>query len=132
MIKNERYENMSKNDIFDEAVRDAFNILRHWFQYKVPKLLRTISLLQEFICKEDGLKAGNYSFYADKIESDFVRDNLSILLEYGIPKSAISKLEKYIDSDIVEDEVIQILKNEIFIEKISLLSYEKEKINDSL
>ncbi len=132
MIQNERYENMSKNDIFDEAVRDAFNILRHWFQYKVPKLLRTISLLQEFICKENGLKSGNYSFYADKIESDFVRDNLSILLEYGIPKSAIKKLESVLDKDLTEEQVIKIVKSSKVIETSDFLAYEKEKILDSI
>jgi len=132
MVKDERYESMSKNEIFDEAVRDAFNILRHWFQYKVPKLLRTINILQEFICSEIGVQAGNYSFYADKIESDFVRDNLSILLEYGIPKSAIKKLESVIDKDLTEDKVIEIVKSKKVIDKADFLPYEKEKIIDSI
>ncbi len=132
MIKEDRYSDCTKQEIFDEAVREAFQILRHWFQYKVPKILRTLNSLQEFVCNELNIKAGNYSLYADKIESDFVQDNLSILLEYGIPKSAISKLEKHIDSSISEDEVIKILQRDDLLGKANLLKYEKEKINDSL
>lgn len=127
-----KYANSTKSEILDEAIRDAFNILRHWFQYKIPKILRTVHSLQEFVCEEKGIKSGNYSYYADRIESDFIRDNLSILLEYGIPKSAIKKIEEYIQKDINEDEVIRIVKSKKFLKKINFLEYEKEKIMDSL
>lgn len=131
--KQPRYSSFSPEDILDEAIRDAFNILRHWFQYKVPKWLRTINTLQEFVCLEKGLtKKGSYGFYADRIESDFIRDNLSILSEYGIPKSAINKMEKYINSDLDETEVVKLVKSDKFIKKINLINYEKEKIKDSL
>jgi late competence protein required for DNA uptake (superfamily II DNA/RNA helicase) len=126
------YFQKDDNELYNEAIRESFNILRHWFQYKVPKWLRVINSLQEFVCNEQGIKAGNYSYYADIIESDFVRDNLSILLEYGIPRSAIDKLEKKIKSDISEDEVIKILKKSDFLEMVDLLEYEKEKIIESL
>lgn len=128
-----RLFNLSNNDLLDEAIRTSFNILRHWFQYKVPKWLRTINSLQQFICEEKGIKkSGNYSFYADKIESDFIRDNLSILLEYGIPKSAINKIEKYIHKDMNENEVVNRVKSKNFLDRIDFLKYEKEKIIDSL
>lgn len=128
----DKYKSFTESEILDEAIRDAFNILRHWFQYKVPKILRTINSLQEFVCNEKGIKAGNYSFYADKIESDFVRNNLSILLEYGIPKSAINKLEKHVNGEMVENEVVQLVRSKDFLEKVNFLDYEKEKIIDSL
>lgn len=128
--KSKRYE---EEDILDEAIRDAFNIMKHWFQYKVPKWLRTIHTLQEFVCLEKGLtKKGSYMFYADKIESDFIRNNLSILAEYGIPKSAIKKMEKFINSDLNESEVVKLVKNDKFIKKVNFINYEKEKIKESL
>lgn len=124
---------LSSKDILDEAIRDAFNILRHWFQYKVPKWLRTINSLQEFVCLEKGLKQqGNYLFYANKIESDFIRENLSILAEYGIPKSAIQKIEKHIKPDLDESQVVKIVKDEQFLSRIDLLEYEKETIVNSI
>ena len=127
-----RLINMSEDQIYDEAIRSSFNILRHWFQYKVPKWLRTLHYLQEFICYEKGIKPGNYLFYADKIESDFVRDNLSILLEYGIPKSAIKKLENYIGNDVAEVEVVNLTRSDKLMERAKLLQYEKERIKESL
>jgi len=126
------YFQKTDDELYDEAIREAFNILRHWFQYKVPKWLRVINALQEFVCNEKGIKAGNYSYYADVIESDFIRTNLSILLEYGIPKSAIIKLEKHIDSEFSEDKVINILKNTDILERVKFLKYEKEKIESNL
>ena len=132
MMEDDRYLEWTKQEIFDEAVREAFQILRHWFQYKVPKILRTVCSLQEFVCNELNIKAGNYSYYADKIESDFVQDNLSILLEYGIPKSAIKKLENFIDKNITEDKVLQIIKDQNLLSKAMLIMYEKEKIDENL
>ncbi len=119
-------------ELIDKAIREAFNILKHWFQYKVPKWLRTINTIQEFVCLEKNIKSGNYLYYANRIESDFIRDNLSILREYGIPKSAINKIEKYITSDMDENEVVKLVKSKKFIEQINFIAYEKEKIEDSL
>jgi len=128
----ERNADLSKQELFDEAVRDAFGILRHWFQYKVPKILRTINSLQEFVCNERGIRAGNYSYCADIIESDFVRNNMSILLEYGIPKSAIKKLENIFDENISEEEVLKILKNTDILKYSNLLEYEINKITEGI
>jgi hypothetical protein len=78
------------------------------------------------------LKPGNYRFYASQIENDFVRENLSILLEYGIPRSAINKLEKYIPIDLNEDLILNEINNRELIKKVGLIDYEKEKIIDNL
>lgn len=132
MTWSRQYFKKTNNELYDESIREAFNILRHWFQYKVPKWLRVVNSLQEFVCNENGTKKGNYSYYADIIECDFVRDNLSILLEYGIPRSAINKLENKIDCSLPEDDVVRMLKQNDSLEKVNLLEYEKEKIHDSL
>lgn len=78
------------------------------------------------------MKAGNYLYYANRIENEFIQDNLSILREYGIPGSAISKIEKYIHKDMNENEVVKMVKNKEFIAKMNFLAYEREKIEDSL
>lgn len=131
--KQDRYKNYTKQEILDEAIRDAFNILRHWFQYKVPKWLRVMHTLQEYVCIEQGLsKHGEYTYYANKIESDFVKNNMSLLLEYGIPKSAIKKMEKHISEDLDENAVVNLIKSSDIMEKSKLLQYEMDKINESL
>ncbi|MEQ3724414.1 DEAD/DEAH box helicase [Alcanivorax sp.] len=126
--KLERYDSWSDKEILDESIRDSFQILRHWFQYKIPKWLLVVNELQRFVCSELGLRPGNYTFYASSIESDFVRGNLTILAEYGVPRSAIDKIEKYIDKDLNQDLVIKEIINKKIHEKPEFLSYEREKL----
>ena len=123
---------MDDSELFDEAVRDAFQILRHWFHYKVPKWLNVMNELQKYVCEKNNLEPGNYTYYASQIENDFVRKNLSILVEYGIPKSAINKLENKISKDLDEDKILDEIKNRKLIKTSELIDYEKEKIRENL
>nr|WP_303648619.1 DEAD/DEAH box helicase [Shewanella metallivivens] len=126
--KDNNEKDISEQVLLDEAIRDSFQILRHWFQYKIPKWLLVINELQRFVCNEKGLRAGNYLFYASSIECDFIRDNLTILAEYGIPKSAIDKLEKYIPKSLDQEKVLEeIIKKGIY-KKSEFLKYEQNKI----
>lgn len=119
-------------DLFDDAVRESFQILKHWFQYKIPKFLLVISELQSFVCQEKGLEPGNYSHYASLIENDFIRENLAILTEFGIPSSAIRKMEAFIPADTNEDDVLDIIKKNRLFENQLFLQYEREKILENL
>lgn len=128
----ENNETISDADIFDDAIRDAFQVLRHWFQYKVPKWLNVLNELQSFVCEKKGLRPGNYNVFASQIENDFIRENLSILLEYGIPKSAIKTLEKHIPSNINEDQIADYIKKFQYNNLPDLLKYEREKLIEIL
>lgn len=87
----DKYKNETDINIWDDSICEIFSIKKHWFEYKIPKWLSVVNEIQKFICSEKGLKAGNYSFYANQIENNFIRENLTILAEYGIPDSAIKK-----------------------------------------
>jgi len=124
--------NKSDNDLMDIAIQGVFQILKHWFQYKVPKWLSVINEIQRFVCQEKGLRAGNYSFYSNHIENDFLPENLSILSEYGIPRSAIKKLSAKIPKDLNQDIILDFIKeNKLHLSK-SLMKYEKNKIINNL
>ena len=86
----------------------------------------------DLICNKKDIKPGNYIFYANQIENEFIRDNLSVLYEYGVPSSAIRKLADKIPSDIDEDKVIEYIKNNELINKSDLISYEKEKLYENI
>lgn len=130
--KLKKYKNADENKIRDDAILDAFQILKHWFQYKVPKWLNVINNLQKYVSEKYGLVSGDYSLYASQIENDFVRSNLSILSEYGIPRSAIDKLAHKIPNNINEDDVLNYITHNKLIEKTYLLRYEEERIKDNL
>lgn len=121
-------EGTSEQEVWDAAIRDGFQILRHWLQYKVPKWLIVMNSLQSYICSERGIKPGNYLHFASQIENDFLRGNLTILDEYGIPKSAIEKLGKYIPEDANEEKVLNIIRSTACYNNKEFLTYEKEKI----
>lgn len=135
LVLNNYLYNKEKNEkgkteqvLIDEAIRDSFQILRHWFQYKIPKWLLVLNELQSFVCSEKGVRPGNYRYYATSIECDFIRDNLTILAEYGIPKSAIDKLESYIPKDLDQDKVLQRIIRRKLYDKPEFMEYEKKKI----
>ena len=78
------------------------------------------------------IKVWQLLHYANVIENDFIRNNLATLTEYGIPKSAITKLENHISSDLSEDLVLNEIRNKKLVDKINFIEYEKEKIKENL
>lgn len=121
----------TETEIRDEAIMQSFQTLKHWFEYKVPKWLSVINSIQQFVCNERGLRAGNYSYFSNLIENDFLRENLTILAEFGIPGSAIRKLEKLIPENISQDEVISKIKNENLFNNPIFIEYERNKLKEN-
>ena len=70
--------------------------------------------------------------YASLIENEFARENVAILSEYGVPVSAIKKIEKYISSKLNEDEVLETISRERIYENSEFIEYEKAKIIENL
>ena len=125
------FESIPDNEIMDEAIRDSFQVLKHWLEYKVPKWLSVINSIQEFVCNESGLKPGNYTYFSNLIENDFIRENLVILSEYGIPTSAIRKLEDIISAKTPQEEVMKIIKSERLFDNKIFIEYERNKLKNN-
>lgn len=128
----ESYADYNQSEIRDEAIQFIFQTMKHWFQYKVPKWLSTLNELQKYVCQKHHLRAGNYILYANAIENDFIRENLSILSEYGIPSSAIRKIESKIPAEIEQDKVFEYIKQNRLHLKSELIEYEKEKFLENM
>ncbi|MFT6442919.1 MAG: hypothetical protein ACJASM_002472 [Salibacteraceae bacterium] len=127
-----QFKKLSNSDVRDLAIQETFQIMKHWFQYKIPKWLSVVNEIQRFICAEYGLRPGNYGYYSNLIENDFLRENLAILAEYGIPSSAIRKLEKSIPKDLNQDNVLNFIGEKKLYQSKNLLEYERRKIIDNL
>lgn len=126
-----QYQDNEDSEIMDEAIRQSFQTLKHWFEYKVPKWLSVIDSLQQFVCNERGLRSGSYSYFSNLIENDFLRENLTILSEFGIPSSAIRKLEKLIPASLSQDDVIKLIREKAIYETPIFIEYEKNKLNET-
>ena len=121
-----------KAKYYDEAIETAFHIYRHWFQFTVPKAFRVVDSIQRLICEKRNIKPGSYSFFVQQLENDFIRENLSILVEFGIPSNAVRRLENVIPANLSEDEVIDFIKkNRNNIQK-KLLPYESERLEECI
>ena len=123
-------ENQEKSDadIYDEAIQFVFQTIRHWMQYKVPKWISVISELQKFVCEKKGLKPGDYIGFANLLENSFLPDNLSILVEYGLPTTAVRKLQTKLPKDIEQDSILDYIKSNHLEDDTNLIQYEKEKL----
>jgi hypothetical protein len=130
--KQPKFKDISDSDLRDLSIQETFQIMKHWFEYKIPKWLSVINELQKFVCSEFGFRPGNYTFYANLIENDFLRENLAILAEYGIPASAIRKIENKIPININQDNVLNYIRDNRIVFTKGLLEYEKQKIKDNI
>lgn len=132
LSKQQNYAKKPENEIYDAAIQNVFQTIRHWMQYKVPKWLSVVSELQRFVCEKKGLEPGNYTGIANLIENGFIPDNLSILVEYGIPVSAVKKISKKLPKEITQDEIWDYVKDNNLINIPELIEYEKDKILQNL
>ena len=87
--------------------------------------------LQTYVCEKKGKPSGNYCYFSTQIENDFVRENLSILVEYEIPKLAIDKISERLPSTINEDLIFDEIRNRGLLEKSGLIEYGKEKLKEN-
>ena len=127
-----KYVGMGDSQIFEEAIRDTFQFLKHWVHYKTPKWIRVINELQKYFFQKKGISFSNYAPYANGLENDFVRENMVLLIEHGVPKSAVNKIQGHIRPSLNEDEVVQLIKRKKIYNDKNLLQYEKEKIKEFL
>ena len=116
----------------NSSIQEVFQTQKHWFEYKVPKWLKVMDSLQKFVANKLGIRSGDYSYIANKIENGFINENVAILFEYNLPSSLINKLQDFIPEDIKENDVINYIKQNRVIDKALLTDYEKELIKDNL
>lgn len=130
--KGKNLEFEERKEILDESIQSIFQIIRHWFQYKVPKWIGVVNSLQEYVCSTNGKKAGSYTYYASLIEHDAIPENIALLLEYNIPSSTIKKLLSVLPVDLKDQELVDYIFDNKVYENDSLLSYEKQLVTRNL
>lgn len=100
-------------NIIDTTFEVMFKLQKNWFQYKIPKWINVVDSLQKYILNKKQQQAGNYLYVSEMIENGFINNNLRILFEYGVPESAILKIQQVYIKDIfllAEEEVINFIK----------------------
>lgn len=99
----------------DNIIERVFASQKNWLQYRAPKWINVVDSLQKYATQKLGLPSGDYSYVAEMIENEFVQSSLRILLEYGVPLSAVQKLQIVLQmsrintSKITEDQAISFI-----------------------
>lgn len=99
----------------DNIIERIFALQKNWLQYRAPKWINVVDSLQKYATQKLGLRSGDYSYVAEMIENEFVQSSLRIFLEYGVPLSAVQKIEIILQmlnvnaANITEDKAVEII-----------------------
>lgn len=107
-----------------EAISIALSLQRSWFQFKLPKMLITVSNLVEYVYGEG---ACSYHYYAAQIEHGFLPPNLSDLVEYNIPVSLAKKIQKFVSEEDSLEEILHKIRS-VNWSNLGLLAYEEKQL----
>lgn len=130
---------------FASDIRDMIHAMhylralqKNWLQYRAPKWINVVDSLQKYATEQLGLSSGDYSYVAEMIENEFVQSNFRILLEFGIPKSAVQKIQvlfelhRFASKDMTEDKILSVIASQKDFLKKYLSAYEMEIINRAI
>lgn len=122
----------------DNIIEKVFALQKNWLQYRAPKWINVVDSLQKYATQKLNLPSGDYSYVAEMIENEFIQSSLRILLEYGVPQSAVQKLQvilrihKVDINKISEDMAIKIIDEHREEIRPYLSAYEMEIIDRAI
>lgn len=121
-IENARSKNF--NAEVDYFITNHLSFTRMWANYHFPRLLMTISSIQEEVYNSLDMGSGDYSYFALAVESLFFDPALICLEEYGIPIELSRKLQRQLSHDGDLDKTLSTLKS-LNVRELPLSSSEK-------
>ncbi len=113
----------------DEAVERVFEFDRNWASFELPRLLMALSRIQEAIFRPRFGFAGDYSYFAARVETLFRTRAICALEEYGIPVQLSDKLSKRVDLGDDIDAALYALRA-MDVSMFDLSSFEREVLDD--
>lgn len=91
-LKEGRYQAKSA----DEAVERVLEFDRNWASFELPRLFMCFSNIQRYIFSERFGSAGDYSFFATRLEALFRNPVAAALEEYGLPMQVTDRISRQI------------------------------------
>lgn len=117
--KGDSYE--EREELLNEAISNIFSFIKNQAKYEIPKVLSILQSIVNYIQKSD---SADYSLFIAKLEHEGVDENLSVLLDFGVPSSALRKIR--IPKDV---ETIEYVKDNLELLSNRLLNYEIAKLS---
>ena len=110
-----------KEELLNEAVSNVFYFIKNQAKYEIPKMLAILQSIVNYILRNE---TADYSIYIAKLEHEGVDENLSVLLDFGVPSSALKKIVSPRDV-----ETINYVKENLELLSNSLSNYEIAKLS---
>jgi DEAD/DEAH box helicase/Helicase conserved C-terminal domain len=112
----------------NEAVERTLRFDRNWAGFDFPQYLMALHNIQDYIFSINGLKSGDYAFYATQVESLFMPEICAVLDEYGIPAILSEKYPFIYNSTSIAESVSVIKKQNL--SNLDLHPYENELLTE--
>lgn len=117
--QSEKVRDKGLHEVYNEVIFDIFKFMRTEAKFKIPKKLSALQSIVNYILKD---KIADYSLFIAKLENEGVGGLKSILLDYGVPSTAIKKIRTNLDSV----EIIDYIKSNL--DSLNFTDYEREII----
>ena len=115
----------------DDAVQRVLDFNKLWASFHFPRLLMTLQAVAHVVFVQRGLRLGDFSAFAARVESSFVSPLVAPLDEYGIPIELTKKLLHLIDGHDLDSALDQLAR--IHPAKLSHLHpFEKLLLSDAV
>lgn len=136
VIRGERdyLSDLGKSDSLNKAIHNILKFQRDDANFKIPKLLAVVESLQKYVFQKHNVEDyGEYTYFSSLLENDRVPDRLQFLLDYGVPSSAIRKIDLFIPMSIEfdQDVIVFLRENKTYVNS-RLLKYESNLVNRAI
>lgn len=127
----------SNKNFHERAIEYVLKFVRNDANYKIPKLLSVVESIQRYVFENihNGI-SGDYSIFSSLLENGEISENFRFLVDYGVPLSAVKKIEVEFNKSNKENYdnifILQWLKQNINIFNSILLEYEYNLLKKSL
>ena len=123
-------------DVHERAIEEILKFIKNDANYKIPKLLSVVESIQKYTFEQFDGKYGDYSLFISLLENEKVGEKFRFLIDFGIPSSAIKKLETQFKQEGHRNddnvEIIPSIKRNVRNLKKNLLEYEYELLERAL
>lgn len=118
----EKYKDKRGEEIINLSVSEILSFIKNKAKYEIPKKLSVLESIVNYL--SSGEKA-DYSSFIAILENEGVDEKLSILLDYGVPSSALKKLNNLPN----ENSLAYVKRN---LKGFKLSEYEKNILEKAL
>lgn len=128
----EELASQRSNPDADEAVEDVLDFIRYWATFNFPRYLMAVDRIVKSVFERRGLRAGDFSIFASRLENQFLPAGVAALDEYGIPIQVGRKIAGRLGQPESLDQALDQLRTITADEGLELSGFERSLVADAI